>query len=320
MHAHSFANMFAFAFAITAPIFVMVILGVILKRVRMIDEPFIATASRLVYNIGLPTLLFISSATTDFGRLADGRVVFAITAMTLLVFIITQMTAGFYTREPRDQGVFVQGAFRGNLVIMGLALCANAYGDYGLALAALPVAVTVILYNLLSVYTLNRSLGPRGGSAFSNVMSGVIRNPLIIAIAFGLLLNALGLGLPNLVRSSAGYLGQMVLPLALICIGGALNLRQLYGRERASLGAVGWKLLLSPLIACVIAILLGVRGEALAVLFLLAASPSATAGFTMVQALNGNAKLAANIVVQSTVISLVTMTLGLWLLQVCRLL
>ncbi len=108
----------------------------------------------------------------------------------------------------------------------------------------------------------------------------------------------------------------MVLPLALICIGGALDLSQLKRVDAATLSATLWKLVISPLLACGIAIGLGVRGENLAILFVLAASPSATVSFVMVQAMKGNAVLAANIVVQTTLWSLLSVTLGLWLLEI----
>lgn len=319
MQTPSFLAMLLFAFSVTAPIFVMVLLGVMLKRGRVIDDAFIGTGSRLVYGYGLPTLLFISSATSDFGAMADLRVLMAMGAMTLLMFALTQFSARWCVSQVRDQGVFVQGAFRGNLVIIGLAFCANAYGEKGLAIAALPVAITVILYNLLSVYTLHRSLSDTSLGSSQQLWRGIVRNPLIIAILAGLLVNALGFPLPKLLRDSANYLGQMVLPLALICIGGALNLKQLRRFDKAVFIASVWKLLLSPMIACGIAWALGVRDEAMAVLFFLAASPTATVSFVMVQALGGNGRLAANIIVQTTLVSLITVTLGLWLLQVGQL-
>jgi hypothetical protein len=307
--------MFAFAFSVTAPIFVMVLLGIWLKRIDMIDDHFINVSSRLAFNVGLPVVLFLSSASSDFSQMADARLLIAGGAMTLMVFFLSNLTAHWHIADPRDRGVLVQGAFRGNLIIVGLAFCANAYGDQGLALATLPVAMTIVLYNVLSVYILNSSLRPGSSGSLGNIVRGIIRNPLIIGVAAGLVVNIIDLPIPKLARDAGGYLGQMVLPLALLCIGGALDLKQLYRVDAASIAATVWKLVLSPVIACGIALMLGLRGEALVVLFLLAASPAATASFVMVQALGGNAKLAANIIVQTTLWSIVTVTAGLWLLQ-----
>lgn len=307
---------FSFAFSITAPIFVVLILGIALKRLAIINDEFIKISSRLVFNIGLPVMLFNSCANADFSQIADARLLIAGGVMTFAVFFLSHFTAHWHIRDARDRGVFVQAAFRGNLVILGLALCANAYGPTGVAIASLPVAMTVVIYNALSVYTLNTSLATNSENSWQNIALDIAKNPLIIGIALGLIANALQFHLPKILQASGNYLGQMVLPLALICIGGALDLRQLHASKDGALAASVWKLIASPIIACGIAIALGVRGQSLAVLFLLAASPTATVSFAMVQAMNGNAKLAANIIVQTTVFSLVTMTAGLWLLQV----
>lgn len=311
-------NTFLFAFNITAPIFVMLFLGIWLKKRGMIDTDFINSASRLVYNIGLPVMLFITSANTDVAHITDWDMLIAFGAMTGLVFIGSLLTAHWHCKDARDQGVFIQGAFRGNLVILGLAFCANAYGEKGLALASLPVAMTVLLYNVLSVYVLNRSLH-HAKNSFRPTLVGIVKNPLIIAIFAGFSVSAINLKLPGVMLDSGKYLSQMVLPLALICIGGSLSIERLTRIDSATASVCVWKLILSPIIACTIAIGLGLRGDALAVLFLLAASPTATISFVMVQAMKGNSELAANIIAQTTLWSLATVTLGLWLLEILHL-
>lgn len=284
----------------------------------MIDDSFIKSASGLVYNIGLPVMLFSTSASADFSHIADTNVLIAFATMTLLVFAGSMFTAHWFTKETRDHGVIIQGAFRGNLVILGLAFCAKAYGEQGLAIATLPVAMTVVLYNVLSIYALNRSL-QQSSNSLNTTLKGIAKNPLMLAIAAGLLLNLTGLTFPGILLDSGKYLSQMVLPLALICIGGALDLSQITRIDSATCGATLWKLIVSPLLACGIAISLGVRGENLAILFILAASPSATVSYVMVQAMKGNSLLAANIVVQTTLWSLLTVTLGLWLMEILNL-
>lgn len=284
----------------------------------MINDDFIKTASQLVYNIGLPVMLFITSATTDITHVTDWNLLIAFCVMTALVFIGSLLTAHWHCKDSRDQGVFIQGAFRGNLVILGLAFCANAYGEKGLALASLPVAMTVVFYNVLSVYVLNRSLH-HASNSFMPTLLGIVKNPLILAIAAGFAVNAISMRLPGILMDSGKYLSQMVLPLALICIGGSLSIARLTQIDTTAMSACVWKLILSPIIACAVAIGLELRGEALAVLFLLAASPTATISFVMVQAMRGNSELAANIVAQTTLWSVITVTLGLWILQILQL-
>lgn len=280
----------------------------------MINDEFIKSAAQLVYNIGLPVMLFSTSVTTDLSHITDWSLLLAFGGMTCVVFMGSLLTAHWHCKDVRDEGVFIQGAFRGNLVILGLAFCANAYGEKGLALASLPVAMTVVLYNILSVYVLNRSLHQATNSLLPTLI-GIAKNPLIIAIFAGFAMNAINLTLPRVVMDSSKYLSQMVLPLALICIGGSLSVERLARIDTTTVSACLWKLIISPIIACAIAIGLGLGGDALAILFLLAASPTATISFVMVQAMKGNGELAANIVAQTTLWSLLTVTLGLWVLQ-----
>lgn len=305
---------FLFAFSITMPIFVVLFLGALLKKRQMIDDDFIKRASQLVYKIGLPIMLFNATSTADFGQMADKKLLTIFALTTIVICIIGLFVAHWFTQESRDQGVFTQGAFHGNLVILGLAFCVNAYGEKGLIIATLPVATGAIINNLLAVYVLNRSLSHAHRSFFSTIFE-VIKSPIIIAIFLGLVSNAIHLRLPQVLIDSGNYLGQMVLPLALICIGGTLKFSRVTLASRLTLGANFFKLGLTPIIACTLGIFLGMRGEALGILFLLAASPTATISFVMVQALNGNTALAANIIAQSTLLSLFTVTFGLCLLQ-----
>lgn len=312
MNSTGLISTFIFSVSVTTPIFLMVALGAVLRRVGMIDEAFINTASRLVFTLGLPVLLFIASATTDYGATADARTVLSVVGACILVFILSFFTADWFVAK-QERGILIQAAFRGNLVIIGLAYCANAYGESGVAMAALPIAVTILIYNVLSVYVLNRDLKSQSG--FQGLFQGLITNPLIIGIAAGLIYGGLGLSLPDPVHRAGNYLGNMSLPLALLCVGGSLQLSALRRLGGGTLAASAWKLLLSPLIGVGLALWLGLSGEALGVVFLLSAAPTATVSFVMVRALHGNAQLAANMVVQSTLFGLVTITLGLWLLQ-----
>ncbi|HEX7027134.1 MAG TPA: AEC family transporter [Gammaproteobacteria bacterium] len=309
------AQVFAFAVSVTAPIFMVVSLGAVLKRFNVINDEFIRVASNLVFNIGLPVMLFISTAKTDFSQLANPKHIAIVVAMTMIIFFGAGLAAWWHVEEKSERGVYVQGAYRGNLVIIGLAFCANAYGELGLAIAALPVAILVTLYNVLAVYILNVTLNHQTGNSPREVFLGILKNPLIIGILTGLAVNLLNLPLPDLLLDTGGYFSRLTLPLALLCIGGAMNLSALRLSSKAALGATTWKLILSPLVVCLIAIPFGIRGPELAVLFLLASAPTAAASFVMVKAMGGNASLAANIIVLSTFASLVTVTGGLSILK-----
>lgn len=305
-----------FALSITVPIFVVILLGTALKRIRFINDEFIRVASNLVFTVGLPASLFFGTAKTDFSQLANPDHLAVMVAMTLLVFAGSILAARLHVPERADRGVYVQGAFRGNLVIIGIAFCTNAFGDAGLALAAMPVAVLVALYNVLSVYVLSASINGSGsGNSLGKILMGIIKNPLIIGILMGLVASLAGLPLPQLLLDTGDYFADLTIPLALLCIGGMMDLSAPRHAGGPALGSVIWKLIVSPLLACAFAIALDIRGTELAVIFFLAASPTAAASFVMTRSMGGNAALAANIVVLSTLGSLLTVTGGLVLLK-----
>lgn len=304
-----FYSLLTIAVSVTAPIFLIITLGVWLNQKKMINQEFIHTSSKLIFNIGLPIMLFTSTATHDFQKLVNAQHIALLLATTLIVFLLTSFSSGKVVGAKQDKGVLVQGAFRGNLIIIGLALCANAYGEQGIAIATLPMAIIIIVYNLLSIYTLNASLHQQKFSVKKNV-TDIVKNPLIIGVCAGLLVNAIGLSLPKIIIQTNLYLAKMTLPLALIAIGGSLNFLQLKQHLKPAIVASIWKVILSPIILIVLMFFWPIDPIAAGVLFLLTASPTATASFIMVKAMKGNGDLAAKIIIISTFLSLFTVTFG----------
>tara|TARA_R110001599_G_scaffold353231_1_gene590956 strand:- start:28914 stop:29879 length:966 start_codon:yes stop_codon:yes gene_type:complete len=301
------------ALSVSVPTFGWVLLGLLLRRVGLVSAAFIGTVSRLAFNYGLPLMLFASAAQVDYSALGSARYL----AAGALGTFITLTLAWAYSRwrgHPRaQQGIFVQAAFRSNLAIVGLGLAVSAYGERGPLLAALPVALMTALYNVLAVWVLNSTLG--SGTTAKSLLCGIARNPLIIGITCGVVLSLSGVPIPALIVPASAGLSAFFLPLMLLCIGGSMQISQLRRTGMIAWEATAWRLCVAPLVVVVLAMLMGVRGEQLGVLFLLTASPVAAASFVMVVAARGDGVLAANIVVLTTLLSIVTVTLGFFLLS-----
>jgi len=291
-----------------------VVLGLALRWLGLLTEPLINQASRLAFNIGLPAMLFVSAAQVDYSRIGSARYLLAGVVATLLTVALAWLYSHWRGHPRALQGIFVQAAFRSNLAIIGIALAVSAYGERGIALAALPVALLTVLYNVLAVWVLNTTLG--AGASFVALLAGVVRNPLIIGISAGVALALSGLPLPALVVPMGAGLSAFFLPVMLLCIGGAMQLSNLRSTGAIAWEATVWRLCVAPLLAVVLAISMGVRDELLGVLFLLLASPVAAASFVMVVAARGDGVLAANIVVLTTLLSMLTVTSGFFLLSI----
>lgn len=294
--------------SVSGPTFGWVLLGVILRRLGAVGQHHIDAISRFAFRYALPVLLFCGAAAVDYSRLAGAAYLLAGVAATLVTLLAAWAWAYWRGFPRRDGGVFIQAAFRSNLAIVGLALCHAAYGDAGLSLAALPVAVMTALYNVLAVLVLNTTHD--GGRSPAAMLGGMLRNPLLIGIFAGVLVALSGVELPAVVPLTGDLLSRYFLPLTLVAIGGSIQLNTLHRLGRLTWEAALWRLCVAPALAVPLALGLGVRDEPLGVIFLLLSAPVAAASFVMVVAARGNGTLAAGIVVLTTLLSCVTVTLG----------
>ncbi|MCB1906950.1 MAG: AEC family transporter [Rhodocyclaceae bacterium] len=302
-----------FSLSVTGPIFVVLALGYWLMRRQLIDDAFVNTGSRLVFNVALPALLFISIGKTRFDAAADFDVIAFAVVATLIAWPVLEVLASRLVVEPRDRGVVVQGGFRSNMGIVGLAYCVNAYGDAGLVAASLYLAPVTIVFNVVAVVTLGRSLDRSQG--IGPMLRSIVTNPLIIAIVLALPVSWLALDLPGWVLQSGQYFANLTLPLALLCTGAALNFRQLRREVGSTVLASVAKLVALPLLFVLGGLAWGFRGIDLGVLLLMSSAPTAAASYVMVRAMGGNATLAANIVALTTVGSILTTSIGVMMLR-----
>ncbi len=298
---------------VTLPVFAMVFLGIGLKRIGWIDDRFINTASALVFKGTMPTLIFLSIAKTDMETAFLPHLVAFFATATLAMFGL--IWAWALWRVPHaERGVYVQGGFRGNCAIVALALAAEMYGDFGLSAGAVLVGVVIVIYNVLSVIVL-AYYQPGQQADWRSMLHGIGTNPLILGVVCAIAVAATGLQLPSWVMTSGAYFAALTLPLALICIGGTISVAALKQARGIAFGAAGIKLIGLPVLATAAAWLAGFDGRELGLLYLFFATPTAAASFIMVQAMGGDARLAANIVAITTLGASVTITAGVLALR-----
>lgn len=299
--------------SVTAPVFSMLFLGVLLKRLGLIDGAFINTASALVFRGTLPTLLFLGIVQADLNAALKPALLLYFVLATLGCFLLAWGWAILRCPEA-DRGIYTQGAFRGNNGIIGLALATSMYGDYGLSVGAVLGGVVILSYNTLSAIIL-AIYSPQAKTDVWSLSKSILSNPLIIGVLAAIPFALWQIALPDWLMTSAEYFAQMSLPLALICIGGTLTLESLRQSSGMAISSSLMKVFWLPLVATLGAWLWGFRGADLAILFLYFASPTAAASFVMAKAVGGNHQLAAAIIVLSTLATVVTTNLGLFVLQ-----
>ncbi len=225
------------------------------------------------------------------------------------------MLSSLLNIKPRDKGVFVQGSFRSNFAIIGLALIANLIGEENLGKASLVLAFIMPLYNIIAVIVLTVPFKGEKQYDYLQTIVAIVKNPLIIAAFLAIPFSIFQINLGHVFTVTLSYLAKIALPLALISIGGALNFKALKKASKLSFIATLNKIVLFPFIAVLFGMLMNFNSEQMVILFILFASPTAVASFIMADAMGSNSKLAGDIIVLSTLLSIITLSAGIILLK-----
>jgi hypothetical protein len=297
------------------PIFLVIGLGLGLRRGGVLTDALVGALSRLVFFVFAPALLLRATATNPLDSSFDPAPLVIIAVVSLLV------GGGVYLLcfrcHPDRRGVIAQGAFRSNQVFIGLPVVVYALGQEAVQLVAVQVSVTVIIYNFLGAVFLilpQQGRSARSPRVWSRTAVRVLRNPLILASALGIGYSLTGLPVPLALDRTLELLGRTAAPLALLTVGAGLEFERLRGDLGTTLAVTGVKTILYPLLILVGLRMAGLSGLALKAPLMLMASPTAVIGYVMTRELGGDVKLSGAIVVGSTLVSILTITAWLaWL-------
>ena len=306
--------------AIVLPAFLVILLGVVLTRLRFLSAALIAELNRLTYYVGLPAYLFVSIAEASFsgGRAA---VLFGVmAAATFMTLAVGYVIVKIRRVSPESLGSFLHAAIRGNLAYIGLpvvllAIAAHPGPDAGLLrqVALLAMAPLVVVTNTLGVLLLLLGHEKPGPAMLRSIAWQLITNPLLLASGFGVAFAATGLVMPLWLHQSVAVVGQMALPLALLCIGGTLVIMPLHGKRTNAFLASVLKVAVTPLLAWPVAHWVGLSPDEMRITLLFLATPTAAASFTLAGKLGGDEALAASSVVISTLLSILSLSVVLML-------
>jgi len=308
-------DLFSEILTIVLPVFAVIALGALLKRINLIDATFLQQTNRLVYYVCLPLLLFYEIGRADFMASFNGRLVLGSILAVTVTFLVSYSYTVLRNYPPEARGVFSQGAFRGNIAYVGLAIVFNALGETGLTRAGILMGFLVPFLNLYAILAL---LWPHRNSSDQGIpflVRQVAFNPLILASFAGIIWSYFAIPTPLLLERSLKISTGMALPLALLAIGAGFSLERLRGDLFTAFLAAGAKLVWLPLLAAGILLGLGVTGTDLEIGVLIAGTPAATANYIMAGQLKGDAELAGTIVMLTTLLSAVTYTIALLILR-----
>ncbi|MGD8560893.1 MAG: AEC family transporter [Desulfarculaceae bacterium] len=299
------------------PVFLLIALGQALSRWGLASEAFYKASDRLVYFIFFPALLFwkISQAFSLPSQLADFYTWQQLTGVLAAVVTVWAATLVYIrlAKIPAFQaGTFSQVSYRFNTYV-GMAVVIGTFGEPGAASFGMIISLAIPLINLLAVATLvwfSQSEIPLA-QKIKLVTKAIILNPLILACAAGIAYGSAGLGLPVFAGKTLSLLSSITLPMALLSIGGGLQLAKLKGHMRLSLLTCLFKLFILPAVGFVFLWGLGVRGLPFQTAMVYFALPTSTASYILSSQLKSDQDLATAAIVMSTLLSFISLSLAL---------
>lgn len=294
---------------VVLPVFLVIGVGFGLRLLKFIPPDAHGALSKLVFYIAAPALLVRSIARTPLRESLNGEVFGVVAGLTVLLALGGYLAV--YRARPARRGTLAQGMHRSNQVFVGLPIIENALGEAALGPAAVLISFMVLIYNFLAVLVL--TLPHQGRQAqWRATLYGLMRNPLIIASAVGILLSSFDLSLPLCLDRTLDLIGRIALPLALLTVGLDLDVRRLRSDLRAAALVALVKLILYPALIFVSLRMLGLSGDGLAIPVLLMATPTAVVSCIMAREMCGDERLAGAIIIGTTIASL--FTISLWLI------
>lgn len=290
------------------PVFLLIVLGFVLRRSLMRLDTQWHGLERLTYYVLFPTLLIQTLVKADLSSVpvagVGGALMLSALAMSLLCLALRPLLSRWNIDGPAFTSIF-QGATRWQTYV-ALAVASNLFGNSGLALASVAMVAIIPLVNVFSVSVLAHYAAPEKQSIRAVAMT-VVKNPLIWACAIGLAVNVTHLPLPKVWHDVAEALGRSSLGIGLLVTGAGLHLEGPLRPSLAASIAVFLKLFLMPALAVALALWFGISGPGLVVVAVCSSVPTSSSAYVLARQMGGDAPLLAQIITLQTILAAVTM-------------
>ncbi len=306
---------FVFSLNVTLPIFFVMLLGYILKQIGMLNDSFVSAANKFNFTVTLPVMLFRDISAVPIREVFDGKYVLFCAVVSTVCFWVIWGGTKLFVKDKCIRGAFVQASFRSSAAVMGLAFIENIYGQS--AMGPLMIVGAVPLYNIFSVIVLTFEAegGAQDTTRIKQAFLNILKNPIIIAIALGLLSSLAGFDYPVIVDSTVNKVAQLATPLALIALGAGFEGRKALAKMKPTLAASLIKLVIQPLVFLPVAAALGFDGEKMIGILIMLAAPTTPSCYIMAKSMKNDGVLTASIVVATTLLAAFTLTGWIYILK-----
>ena len=301
------------SFSVVAPLIVYMVIGALLRKTGVVDEPSLRKANNIVFYVTLPLMCYRAIAASDLGAMLETPYLLYITIGIVILFALTIWIVPLCCKDNRRRGVLILSVFRSNDAIFGLAVAGALFGEDHLGLMSIAISLCVPLFNLFSVFAMERFRGER--VRFGTVLLRMLTNPIILGCIAGFVVNLLQIKLPALLQKPIDGLVSVTTPLAFILLGGTISFAAVKKNRLAITLVSLLRLLVIPVAVVSALLLLGFRGEYVAVALIIFGAPVAMVTYNMAITLQADDELAGTLVATTSVLSIFTMFLFLFLLK-----
>lgn len=296
------------------PILSLVLLGYALRRKAWLADGFWPAAEKLAYYGLLPSLLVVTLARADLSQFSWWHVgVAAILPLVAVAALLWLWFLSLYKGDGKSFTSLFQGGIRLNTFV-GLALSEALLGSEGLTIAALVAGFMISTVNLLCIFTFALATESMVLTV-KKLLYQVFANPLVLACLAGGLLNTSGIGLPSPFYETLQVFSRAALPIALLAVGAALQMRMLTHAFQLSAIGLLCKFVLLPLLGVVSTTIMGIDDAIATVIVVFMALPTAPSAYILAVQLGGDRQLMASMITQQTIIAFLTLPVTLWLLE-----
>lgn len=304
-----------FSLNATIPIFLMMLLGMLFRKLGWMDEVFAAKMNKFVFLVPLPVLLFEQLATVDFSEVWDIKFIifcFVVTAISITISTLISLL----WKDRSIKGEFIQATYRSSAALLGIAFIQNIYGTAGMA--PLMIIGSVPLYNIMAVVVL--SVFKPGNNSFDKALvkktlKGIATNPIIIGIVAGFVWSALKLSMPSILHKTVSSIGATATPMGLMSMGATFELRKATSKMKPTIVAVFMKLVGFCAVFLPVAAVLGFRNEELIAILVMLGSATTVSSFVMARNMGHEGTLSSGVIMMTTLLSAFTLTMCLDVLR-----
>lgn len=313
---------FVFALNAVLPIVITVAIGYLLKKLGWMDAAFSKKANKLCFRVFLPCMLFLNVYKIEnIGQIETDYIFYTVITVLVLFFIAFPVVT-VATKHRERRGVLCQAAFRSNYALIGIPLAEALFGDEGVAAASVLSAVVIVLFNILAVICL--SVYREGKPSFRKIFLDILKNPLIISIALGVIVLLVrpyvGFRISDItpVYKVLTYISNLATPIALLVLGAQFEFSSVSELKREIIWGVSMRCLMVPVLGLGTAYFFfkgefsGAHFAALTAVF---TTPLAVSSVAMAQEMDGDARLAGQLVIWTTLISALTTFVASFLLK-----